>query len=213
MKFAFSSLIAVSFVSVAQAQQAAIPDYLRGLAKSDYGCEVLLCLADPRGPRTEAPCVPPINRLMRDLAKGRSFPTCNLATGPNGRSYATPAWRPYDACPAGTTQLEAGQYAELAGPLTTPPATRSGAASLYTSAAVGMTYAGVGDGSGYGYGGWENPDPVKVCVAGYRGTRPYWSDGGYYSVSTYDTVYIQNAAPGLAIDVYIDDALWQTVRW
>ena len=43
---------------------------------SDYGCQVLLCLSNPGGPTQYGACAPPIYRLWRDLALGRSFPTC-----------------------------------------------------------------------------------------------------------------------------------------
>jgi hypothetical protein len=198
----------------ALAQQAPIPDWLRGMAHSDYGCEVLLCLANPNGPKAASACVPPINRLFRDLARGRGFPTCNLANGPGGRSYANYTSRPYDACPAGTSELPVGQYAELAAPVSAPPApNRSGSPSMYAAAGVGLTYAGIGDGSGYGYGSWDSPAPAKVCVAGFRGNRSYWSGDSGYDVGVYDTIYVMNAAAGAAADVYIDDSLWQTVRW
>src|SRR5205814_2149317 len=49
----------------------------------DWGCEVLLCLANPNGPTAVAPCVPPIRRLWRELARGHAFPTCAMATGPS----------------------------------------------------------------------------------------------------------------------------------
>ena len=60
----------------------------------------------------------------------------------------------------------------------------------------------------------DGPAPAKVCVAGYRGSRQYASSAdGAYAVGVYDTVYVQNATPGMAIDVFIDNRLWQTVRW
>ena len=193
-------------------QQAPVPDSLRGLARSDYGCEVLMCLADPRGPKTESQCVPPIDRLFRDLARGRGFPTCNLARGPSGRSYASYTSQPYDACPSGTSELPVGQYAELAAPVSVPPtANRSGSPSMYGAAGVGLTYAGIGDGSGYG--SWDSSAPAKVCVAGFRGNRSYWSNDSGYDVGIYETIYVMNAATGAAADVFIDDSLWQTVRW
>ena len=43
---------------------------------SDWGCQVVLCLATPGSPTTYAECVPPITRLWQALALGSSFPTC-----------------------------------------------------------------------------------------------------------------------------------------
>ena len=61
----------------------------------DWGCQVLLCLADPRGPETESACVPPIEKLWTALAHGKSFPTCDLSTSladiPNDAKSLLPA--------------------------------------------------------------------------------------------------------------------------
>jgi len=49
------------------------------IAKADdWGCQVLLCLADPRGPTAEGACVPPIEKLWNALSHGHPFPTCDL---------------------------------------------------------------------------------------------------------------------------------------
>ncbi len=44
----------------------------------DWGCQVLLCLSDPRGPETESECKPPIEKLWNALEHGKPFPTCDL---------------------------------------------------------------------------------------------------------------------------------------
>lgn len=214
MKRMLQAAIAAAAAGSALAQPAPVPDWLRAMGRSDYGCEVLLCLANPGGPWALPQCAPSMSRLARDLAAGRGFPTCSMAGGPGGRSYALPAARPYDACPPGTSALPAGQYAELAASSVAPaPPARSGAASPYGAGFAGLTYAGIGDGSGYGYSGADGPAPAKVCVAGYRGSRLYAGGDSSYAVALYDTIYVQRASPGMAVDVYIDDRLWQTVRW
>ena len=43
-----------------------------------WGCQVLLCLADPRGPEADAECKPPIEKLWDALEHGKPFPTCDL---------------------------------------------------------------------------------------------------------------------------------------
>lgn len=43
---------------------------------SDWGCQVVLCLATPGSPTRYAECVPPITKLWNALAMGGSFPTC-----------------------------------------------------------------------------------------------------------------------------------------
>lgn len=44
----------------------------------DWGCKVLVCLSDPRGPETETACVPPIERLWSALRHGDPFPSCDF---------------------------------------------------------------------------------------------------------------------------------------
>jgi hypothetical protein len=61
----------------------------------DWGCQVLLCLSNPQGPKAVRECEPPINRLWRDLSKGRPFPTCD--TG--GSSGASHSWASTSNCP------------------------------------------------------------------------------------------------------------------
>lgn len=51
------------------------------------GCTVLLCLAAPSW-RSIPQCVPPIRQLLRDLARGRAFPTCGMSGAGNGASHA-----------------------------------------------------------------------------------------------------------------------------
>lgn len=43
---------------------------------SDWGCQVILCLATPGSPTKYAECVPPITKLWNVLATGGGFPTC-----------------------------------------------------------------------------------------------------------------------------------------
>ena len=73
---------------------------------SDYGCRVLLCLANPAGPTAVSQCVPPITQLWRDLARTppRPFPTCDEARP----AYAEQTTTYYDPCPEGTDALENG---------------------------------------------------------------------------------------------------------
>lgn len=47
----------------------------------DWGCQVLLCLANPGGPEQYSECVPPIERLWSALRHGDPFPTCDFGSG------------------------------------------------------------------------------------------------------------------------------------
>ena len=51
------------------------------------GCLVLLCFAAPNW-RAIPLCVPPIEQVLRDLARGKPFPTCAMAGAGNSASHA-----------------------------------------------------------------------------------------------------------------------------
>lgn len=51
------------------------------------GCQVLLCLAAPSW-RAIPQCVPTITQLLRDLARGKAFPSCAMAGGANSAGHA-----------------------------------------------------------------------------------------------------------------------------
>lgn len=50
------------------------------------GCLVLLCLAAPNW-RAIPPCVPPIRQLLRELARGKAFPSCTMAGAGNSTRH------------------------------------------------------------------------------------------------------------------------------
>jgi hypothetical protein len=79
-----------------------------GAAKAVDGCLVLLCLVAPSW-RAIPQCVPPIRQLFRDLARGRSFPSCSMAGAGNSATHAW-AQAPY-RCPP--------QYTRMLGPIYT----------------------------------------------------------------------------------------------
>lgn len=82
-------------------------------AEDLWGCEVLLCLANPRGPMAVAECVAPIKRLYRALTKPHPdpFPSCKMASG-NGTSRNEGVLNSsyYPLCPSGLTPLAPGAY-------------------------------------------------------------------------------------------------------
>lgn len=55
-------------------------------ARAADGCVVLLCFAAPDW-RAIPQCVPPVRQVLRDLARGRPFPTCNMAGAGNSASH------------------------------------------------------------------------------------------------------------------------------
>lgn len=74
-------------------------------ARAVDGCVVLLCLAAPNW-RAIPQCVPPVRQLLRDLARGRAFPTCAMAGAGNSSSHVW-ATAPGN-CPPQYTQVNQG---------------------------------------------------------------------------------------------------------
>jgi hypothetical protein len=166
----------------------------------DFGCTVLLCLANPAGPMAVAECVSPIKKLYRNLARGKAFPKCDMASAPDtstGKSWAQHGVSYYDQCPPGTTALEAGTYA-----------VRGGASSTY--------YLGIGEGDNASSNG-TGALPSKTCVGRRIGDTTL--NGGVadmepLSVGVFDQVVViaPNAQPNY-VDVYVDSAFPHRVRW
>jgi hypothetical protein len=50
------------------------------------GCQVLLCFAASDW-RKVPQCVPPVRQVLRDLARGRSFPTCSMSGAGNSAQH------------------------------------------------------------------------------------------------------------------------------
>lgn len=176
-------------------------------AEDLWGCEVLLCLSNPDGPEAVSECQPPIERLRRHLRHGHPFPSCPSG----GSSFAKPTSSYYDLCPAGKTELPAGQF---------------GAAF----SAPRVVHAGIGDGSilsqsgNWGISGISSPTPSKVCVGHKMGQGmvylpmqddAWWSSRQYQVriVWYYDqlTLLPAHQSPS-AIDVFIDNARYRRVR-
>jgi hypothetical protein len=173
-----------------------------------WGCEVLLCLSNPAGPTAVAECRPPIHRLWRHLARGHSFPSCKMAKSPNGASYARRGFSYYDPCLPETRALASGEQAARAGSART-----IGTRSFYASS--GPTYAGIGTGDGHFPNERSGGLPPKVCVGNKVGVTTVSYDArSSYQVSLYDRIVTlaPQRSPRI-IDVYIDDAFYQRVRW
>jgi hypothetical protein len=228
MKKGFPSFLAAGFLLaspiIAVAQQAPpSPNSLPGAQYgpvSNWGCEVLVCLSDRRGPMTETACRQPIQRLYRALFRWRPqpFPVCIMASGSDARTtgnYAEvgpPSY--YDACPAGTTALPQGQVAMYA------PVQTTGPVQVSTAAPAMTPVVGIGEGAGYypGMGG-ENgvAMPQKVCVGASTGTTTYTTGAGdnsdTFTVPTYSNIaLIDPAGDTFTINVYTNGQLFRTIR-
>ncbi|GAB3759176.1 hypothetical protein GCM10028796_05970 [Ramlibacter monticola] len=75
-------------------------------ARAVDGCQVLLCFAAPNW-RAIPQCVPPITQVLRDLARGKPFPTCSMTGGGNSASHAWASASSY--CPPQYTRVFDGE--------------------------------------------------------------------------------------------------------
>ncbi|KJA10063.1 hypothetical protein RP29_12915 [Acidovorax temperans] len=67
------------------------------------GCLVLLCFAAPSW-KSIPQCVPPIRQVLRDLARGKAFPTCGMSGTGNSARHA---WaRAPGNCPPQYTRVQ-----------------------------------------------------------------------------------------------------------
>ncbi|VVE85393.1 hypothetical protein [Pandoraea sputorum] len=188
---------------------------------SDFGCKVLLCLANPAsngGPQGVAECVAPIDQLYHDLDKGRPFPTCDLADGNDGGSYARPVYDPYDPCPSPLQPAARGAYV-VQGQRNVGKGDRgdkggnagsgesgwpgSGVYTLSGQAQVSESQSGQ-SGSGVG---------PRACVGKLVGTYAVGSDDDSVTVNVFERVLWQLAQNPRAIDVFINNVRQQRVRW
>jgi hypothetical protein len=69
------------------------------------GCTVLLCLAAPSW-RSIPQCVPPVRKVLRDLARGKSFPNCAMAGAGNSANHTWSSAPGY--CPPQYTRINHG---------------------------------------------------------------------------------------------------------
>lgn len=183
---------------------AALPILVTGISVSqvasadDWGCEVLLCLSDPRGPTTESECRPPIEKLWEHLAKGRSFPTCSLAgnASSGSGSFAKQIRDAYDPCPDGL--IPTGGY--IAQSDSTNP--RDWRRLQYAASSMGKN---VGFFNG-------NLGP-RACVGNKLGNYTVGYSDERVTVSVFDNVVWQQPQNPRAIDVYIDGKLHKRVRY
>lgn len=175
---------------------------------SEYGCKVLLCLANPAsngGPKGVAECVPPINQLYRDLRKGRPFPSCDLADGNDGSSYARVVFEPYDPCP-GTLQPAAPGSHVVQGQRRV---VRGGQVPTDLSR---YTLQGQPQVSDPPHRDADSIGP-RACVGTLIGAYSTGSHDDNYTLSVFDQVLWLPAQSPQAIDVFIDHVWQQRVRW
>jgi len=176
---------------------------------SEYGCKVLLCLANPAsngGPKGVAECVEPINQLYHDLSKGRPFPSCDMDDGNDGSSFARQIHDPYDPCPTPLQPAALGTYVvqgeRKAGDGNGGWWDGSGSYTLTGQPQVSESQ----NDSGYSPGS-------RACVGQSVGSYTVGSADDSCRVNVFDKVVWQTARSPRAIDVYIHGKWYQRLRW
>lgn len=176
---------------------------------NDWGCEVLLCLSNPKGPTAVEECKPPIHRLWDHLRDGHKFPTCEMAKSDKGRSYAKQGFDFFDPCPPGTRALARDEVAIR-------EKTINPVGFANRDSASGSTFVGIGDGQGYSpWSRYENRSRMKTCVGNKVGVTWRSNDGRTrYPVTIYDRIETLKPYPSPnIIDVFINDSFYRRVRW
>lgn len=211
--FAAPALLPALFLLLAlsRAAYASVPDLSDATAtglspEHEWGCKVLLCLADPQGPKTEPECRPPIDRLYEELrSRHPHFPTCPMAGDGN---YAQPLLDPFDPCSLageGLTDAPEGYVAEGRRVEFRPGRYRT---EITKSPRMNTAGRNSGDASSFA---------TKACVKDPQGTYR-WSEGWGDSevdrtARLYGTVLWLEPQGSRAIDVFIDGTLWRRVRY
>lgn len=184
-------------------------------ARSNWGCEVLLCLSNPGGPLEFVECHDPIKKLYRHLRKGRGFPSCELAGTPQSvaGSWAQHINDPYDPCPLGLQPASAGTFVTEGQLAITPnPNVDSPPAYEIHYVPAPSEYDSPPRLS-------ENPKStgVRACVGNHIGnyTVKYWVGDTELerTITVFDQVHWQQQQSPAAIDVYIDGKFYQRVRY
>lgn len=172
----------------------------------DWGCQVLLCLADPNGPTNEKECRPPIEKLWKHLARGKSFPSCTMAGDSKSGtgSYARQVYEPYDPCPSGTVPT-GGFIAQ------------SSSTNAREWRKLNYRYSAEGrNDNGFYSGVSVERNGPRACVSNHLGNyrvNQGGRDGVSYTVSVYQNVIWQQRKNPRAIDVFVDGQLQQRVRY
>lgn len=175
---------------------------------SEYGCKVLLCLSDPRGPTTESECVPPIHQLYRDLEKGRPFPTCDMSDGNDGsQNYAKEVYDPYDPCPEGMKPAAPGSIVAEGRRKTAEEIKKDNRWTPSSAFVVSSTIKTSG-------GNKQMLDPgERACVSNSVGSYTVYENERSYTVNVFDAITWQKPQKPHAIDVYINGKLHKRVRY
>ncbi len=189
-----------------------------------WGCEVLLCLSNPNGPRAVAECRPPIDKLFKCLSKRHpcKFPKCPQAGAGNEAKQLSDHYDPCFLYGEGYEEAPKGYLGET---YVQAKASNANLSKYAKRRAEKRGYSNVqyNHNGTYKYYsedyGWETAGS-KACVRGkptkYRERTPCSSDESgdcYRTVYVYDDIIWQEMQSSRAIDVYIDGKIFKRVHW
>lgn len=190
---------------------------------SEYGCKVMLCMANPSGPMAEQQCQPPIQQLLREQAKKPPdpWPTCEEGAP----ATMQPQVRYYDKCPANTSelgdgvvalQLTSAQYTSMKKNTAQPWLSNnlSSNQGVAASQVQGAMLTGIGEGDSQDY----STKVAKTCVSKPLGSLDVVEGQGEDRViktyPVYEGVSFVDAPNSpRVVDVYIDNKLFKSTRY
>jgi hypothetical protein len=184
----------------------------------EYGCKVMLCLADPKGPMAQDECKPPIRKFIEGQSKHprEPFPSCQEAAP----AEMKPTTRLFDACPDGTQTLDDGKFALL---LDTPVYKQLADKSVFLrngqifnmqpiELPAGMfVQTGIGEGE-RGYEAQRN----KICVAKPLGPLLVSAGAEMQPLDVVAYEQLVTMAPATSprvVDIYISGKLYRSTRY
>lgn len=130
-----------------------------------WWCTCILCLANPNGAKAVSECVPPIDRLLRELAKGHFRPpTCP-------GSNATIESQAYENCPEGYRELTGEEIVRIGD-------------DFYRGRDSWRTV----DNSGNETGNSKPHSGEKICVRGFMGNNSDHGDHGYGQYQDFESI-------------------------
>lgn len=186
---------------------------------SEYGCKVMLCIANPSGPMAEQQCQPPIQQLLQEQAKKPPdpWPTCEEGAP----ATMQPQVRYYDKCPAGTSalgdgvealQLTSAQYAAMK--RNSNNGLRNNGSLAQSSNIQGFIRTGIGEGDSQDY----STKVAKTCVSNSLGSLSVVEGNGedqtIRTYPVYETVsFVDAPSSPRVVDVFIDGKLFKSTRY
>lgn len=197
-------------------------DELTGSDK--WGCEVLLCLSNPNGPRAVPECRPPIDRLFKCLAKRHpcKFPKCPRAGNGNRAKQINDHYDPCELLGEGFKEAPIGFLAQT---YVRAKVSNSGLNKYEKRKAEKKGYWDVrynlnGIDKSASQDGGESFPASKACVKGtpkkIKEPIECSSDESgdcYRTIYAYDDLIWQEKQSSRAIDIYIDGKIFRRVHW